>query len=50
MNLPTVIIASVIGVLVIAIIARGIIKRKNGSGGCSCGCENCGMKNSCHGN
>lgn len=45
---PTIIVAAVIAGIVIAIIARGIINKKNGKGSCSCGCGGCAMKDSCH--
>lgn len=43
----TVVVASVIGILVVAIVVNEIIKRKNGKGSCSCG-GNCGACSSCH--
>ncbi len=46
--LPTIIIASLIGIAVIAIIVKGVIDRKNGKASCSCGCQGCAMKDSCH--
>ncbi len=49
MNLPTIIITAVVAAIFIAIVARGIIKRKNGGSSCSCGCSNCGMSDICHG-
>ncbi len=50
MNLPTVIVASVIALVVIAIIVNEIKKRKDGKGGCSCGgsCPGCAMNGTCH--
>lgn len=47
-NAPTIIIASLIAIAVIAIIARGIINKKNGKSGCGCGCSGCAMKDKCH--
>lgn len=46
---PTVIIASLVAVVFSAIVIRGIINRKKGRYGCSCGgsCGTCGMN--CHG-
>lgn len=46
--LPTIIVGGIIAVIFIAIIARGIKNIKNGKGGCSCGCNSCGMKETCH--
>ena len=47
LNLPTVIIAAVIAVAVIAIIVNNVRKSKRGEGSCACsgGCSGC--KNSC---
>lgn len=50
MDWPTVIVASVIGVIVVAIIIKGIINRKKGKSSCGCGCSGCAMKDSCHSN
>ena len=49
MNLPTIIIAAVIGVIFVAIVVKGIINKKNGKHSCSCGgnCGACGMCSSC---
>ena len=41
-----IIIVSVVAVILVAVIIRGIRKRKNGS--CSCGCDGCGMSSICH--
>ncbi len=46
--MPTIIISAIIGILVIAIIVSEIKKRKNGKGGCSCGCSTCALKDKCH--
>lgn len=48
-NLPTVIIAAVIAIVFIAIVIRGIRQRKQGKGGCSCGCGSCPNSALCHG-
>lgn len=45
---PTIIISGIIALVVVVIIANEIIKKKKGKGGCSCGCSNCAMKDSCH--
>ncbi len=47
---PTIIISSLIGLTVVAIIVKGIMDRKNGKSSCSCGCQGCAMKDSCHNN
>ncbi len=43
--IPTIIIASLIGIAVCTVIINEIIKRKNGKGSCSCGgnCGACGL-------
>ena len=46
---PTIIISSIIGIAVIAIIVKGIYNKKNGKSSCSCGCSGCALKDSCHG-
>ncbi len=44
--MPTIIIASIIGIVVIAIIVNEIKKRKSGK--CSCGCQTCAFKDKCN--
>ena len=46
MNLPTIIVASVIAIVFIIIVAGEIKKRKNGKGCCSC--AGCAMAETCH--
>lgn len=48
-NLPTVIIALVVAVIFIAIIVRGVMKRKRGESGCGCGCSGCPNSAACRG-
>ncbi|MBO5196300.1 MAG: FeoB-associated Cys-rich membrane protein [Clostridia bacterium] len=48
MNAPTIIIASVIAIIFIAIIVNEIIKKKQGKSSCSCGCNGCAFSESCH--
>lgn len=43
---PTVIVASIIGVLFAAVVIKGIIDKKNGKHSCSCG-GNCGACGAC---
>ena len=45
---PTIIIASVIGVIFALIVAKEIINKKKGKSSCSCGCGGCAFKDSCH--
>ncbi len=47
-NLPTLLIAAVVAVLFIAVVVRGLIKRKRGESGCGCGCSNCPNSRLCH--
>lgn len=48
--MPTIIISSIIAVIVIAIIVKGILNRKAGKSSCACGggCGGCAMKGVCH--
>ena len=49
MNLPTILVAAVIAVIVLMIVIRDILNRKKGKGSCSCGCSGCSMSDMCHG-
>ena len=46
--LPTIIIASVIGAIFVAVVVKEIIDKKKGKHSCSCGCGGCAFKDSCH--
>lgn len=46
--LPTIIVASIVAIIFVAIIAKGIINRKKGISSCSCGCSGCASKDICH--
>ncbi|MEE0968452.1 MAG: FeoB-associated Cys-rich membrane protein [Clostridia bacterium] len=46
--LPTIIITSLIGIAFAAVVIHEIVKKKNGKGGCSCGCGGCSLKDICH--
>ena len=48
MNAPTIIALSVVALLVIGIIIKSIINKKNGKSSCSCGCGSCANKDYCH--
>ena len=48
MNVPTIIGISLIALVVIAIIVKAVINKKNGKGGCSCGCGGCANREFCH--
>ena len=48
MNAPTIIALIVLAGIVASVVAIFIIDRKNGKGGCSCGCSNCASKDLCH--
>lgn len=41
-------ILGIIAAVFAAIVVKGILNKKKGKGGCSCGCANCAMKDSCH--
>lgn len=47
-NLSTVLVGLVVLGIFVAIVARGIRNRKNGKGGCSCGCDQCPGHDLCH--
>ena len=48
MNLSTLIVGLIVAAVFAAIVANEIKKRKEGKGGCSCGCKNCGSSSVCH--
>ena len=48
MNLASYIVAAIIVLIVAANILRWVQNRRNGTGGCSCGCESCGSRGFCH--
>ncbi|MBQ9921763.1 MAG: FeoB-associated Cys-rich membrane protein [Clostridia bacterium] len=48
MNIASYIILALIIAVCAAIAVKGIINRKNGKGGCSCGCGGCAMADKCH--
>lgn len=47
---PTILVATVIGVIFLAILIKGIVDKKKGKHTCSCGgsCGACPMGASCH--
>ncbi len=45
---PTIIVATVIGVIFALIVAREIINKKKGKTSCSCGCGGCAFREQCH--
>ncbi|RKJ38981.1 FeoB-associated Cys-rich membrane protein [Acutalibacter sp. 1XD8-33] len=47
-NLPTVLIGAIIAVIFVAILLRGIRRRKKGESGCGCGCSSCPNRAVCH--
>ena len=49
-NLPTIIIAVIIGAAFIAVVANGIRNKKKGKNSCSCGCNGCSMADICRKN
>ena len=50
MNLPTVIVFSLVAVIIVLIIVKGVIDRRRGKASCSCGgcCKGCALN--CAGN
>ncbi len=50
MNVPTIIVASIVALIFFAIIIKAIVDKKNGKSSCSCGCScsGCAMKGTCH--
>ena len=46
--IPTIIGVSILALIVGGIVAKMIINKKNGKGGCSCGCGGCANKEFCH--
>ena len=48
MNLPTILGALCIAALFFSIVGRSIRTRRQGKGGCSCGCGDCPSRGLCH--
>jgi len=48
--IPTIIISAIILVIVVAVIAKRVIDRKNGKASCGCGCSDCAAAPMCHTN
>lgn len=48
MNLPTIIVLSVVVIAFFAIIIREIKRKKQGKSSCSCGCTGCAFRDSCN--
>ncbi len=47
-NLGTILIGVVLAAIVAAIIVALVRKKKSGRTACSCGCQNCAMRDACH--
>ena len=47
-NLPTMVIAGIVAALFLAIVIRGIVKRRRGETGGGCGCSGCPNSGLCH--
>ena len=47
-NLPTMVIAGIVAALFLAIVIRGIVKRRRGETGRGCGCSGCPNSGLCH--
>ena len=48
MNAATVIVGVIVLVVLVAIVANGIYKKKHHSGGCGCNCGGCANSEYCH--
>lgn len=48
MNAPTIIVASIVAVVFVAIIVKAVIDKKKGKSSCACGCSGCAMSDVCH--
>ena len=48
MDWLTIVIASEIEIVVVAIIVKGILNKKKGKSSCGCNCGNCPMSGKCH--
>ena len=48
MNIQTIIVGGIVLAVFLAIVITGIRNRIKGKSGCSCGCDACAMKDSCH--
>lgn len=50
MDWPTIIVGSIVAIIVLSVIIRGVINIKKGKHSCSCGgsCGSCGMSHMCH--
>lgn len=48
MNLPTIVIATVVLAVFVAIVAGEVRKKKQGKSSCSCGCSGCSADCGCH--
>ena len=48
MDAPTIIALIVVSLVVIGLVAIMIINKKKGKTSCSCGCQSCAFKDSCH--
>ena len=46
--IATVIVASIVAAVFIAIIAVSVVNKKKGKGSCSCGCTGCANREFCH--
>ncbi len=48
MDWPTIVVLSVIALIVLAIVIKLIINKRQGKTSCSCGCGGCAMRDMCH--
>lgn len=48
LNLPTILVLTVVLAVFLLIVIKGIINRKKGKTSCGCNCDGCVMKGKCH--
>ncbi|MCR5637071.1 MAG: FeoB-associated Cys-rich membrane protein [Clostridiales bacterium] len=47
-NLSTIVISLILIAVVALIVIKTAVDKRNGKSSCSCGCQNCAMRDSCH--
>ncbi len=47
-NISTIVVALILAAIIGLVVVRMVKRRKNGQGGCSCGCSGCAMSDVCH--
>ena len=49
-NIGTIIVLALLSLIVFLVVFFKLRAKKQGKGGCSCGCADCPMSGKCHGN